>query len=96
MIKTLLAISFIAISTGLAGCKTDLSYNQKVACANGLSQAGHELEQAKVNGFSGTVAWTKAASLLAAAKIQQQFEKYPNCIDKVKRARVFIRDATQL
>lgn len=27
------------------------------------------------------------------AKIQRQFEKYPNCVDKAKRARHYIRQA---
>ena len=36
---------------------------------------------------------TKAASLLAAAKVQEQFEEYTNCIEKVNRAREHIRQA---
>jgi len=45
---------------------------------------------AKAKGFDGTVEYTKAASLLGAAKIQFEFGKYPNCIDKVQRARAYI------
>ncbi len=62
-------------------------------CSNGLSTAYDELSAAEVSGFSGTVAWTKAASLLTAAKVQYEFGKYPNCIDKVNRARVYISRA---
>lgn len=59
-------------------------------CADGLRQAQAELDKAKVDGFGDTVAWAKAASLLSAAKVQQQFEKYPNCVDKVQRARYYL------
>lgn len=59
-------------------------------CSNGLSTAYDELSAAEANGFSGAVEWTKAASLLTAAKVQYEFEKYPNCIDKVNRARAYI------
>jgi len=60
-------------------------------CAQGLDAAGKALEDAKVQGFSGTISWSKAASLLTAAEIQRQLEHYPSCIDKVRRARIYIR-----
>lgn len=83
------------LSLGLlvAACSGTASQAQVNACKNGLSQAYSEFERAKSDGFGGAVAMTKAGSLLSAAKIQQQFEKYPNCIDKVKRARHYIRQA---
>jgi hypothetical protein len=67
--------------------------NSKIAnqCRNGLTDAYQKLDYAKVNGFEGTVEYSKAASLLAAASIQEEFGKYPNCVDKVKRAREYIK-----
>ncbi len=62
-------------------------------CSNGLDTAYDELDYAKAKGFSGTVDWTKAASLLSAASIQKEFGKYPNCIDKVQRARYYIEES---
>lgn len=62
-------------------------------CQQGLDNAFHELKQAKANGFSASVNWSKAATLLSAAKVQQQFNKYPNWIDKVKRARFYIKES---
>jgi hypothetical protein len=62
-------------------------------CEQGLKAAYQELDFAKAKGFSGTVAWTQAASLLSAASVQQEFRKYPNCIDKVKRARYYIAES---
>ena len=62
----------------------------KVACESGLKAAYHELDLAKAKGLGGTWEITKAATLLSGAKIQSEFGKYPNCIDKVRRARAFI------
>ena len=62
----------------------------KAACENGLKQAYHELDLAKAKGLGGTWEITKAATLLTGAKVQQEFGKYPNCDDKVRRARAFI------
>lgn len=62
-------------------------------CEDGLKVAYEELDYAKAKGFSGTVDWTKAASLLSAASIQNEFGKYPNCVDKVGRARYYIEQS---
>jgi len=64
-------------------------------CQRGLDAAFHELDQAKGNGFGGTVSWTKAATLLSAARVQQQFDKFPNCVNKVERARFYIKESTK-
>jgi len=60
-------------------------------CESLLNQAERQLADAKSKGFSGAVEITKATGLISAARIQQQFNKYPNCIDKAKRAMAFIR-----
>ena len=75
----------------LAGCSGNISSDYALQCADGLKAAEAELEDTKVKGFNSTVAWTKAANLIIAAKVQQQFEKFPNCIDKVQRARSYIQ-----
>ena len=62
-------------------------------CEQGLHSAFQELDQAKAKGFGGTVSWTKAATLLSTAKVQQQFDKFPNCINKIKRARFYIKES---
>jgi len=73
-----------------AGCAGDPNCSLARQCESGLSVAYQELDFAKANGFGGTVEYSKAASLLGAAKIQAEFGKYPNCIDKVQRARAYI------
>jgi hypothetical protein len=83
---------FLALElVGCAGAPKDPQLAAQ--CRQGLENAFQELEQAKANGFSGSVSWSKAATLLSTAKIQQQFDKYPNCIDKVKRARFYIKES---
>ena len=61
-------------------------------CADGLNTATRELRNAEARGLTGSVQWTKAASLLAAAKVQQQFEEYQNCVIKVREARAYLRE----
>jgi hypothetical protein len=59
-------------------------------CENGLSVAYQELDFAKARGLDGTVEYSKAVGLLTAARVQSEFGKYPNCVEKVDRARAFI------
>ncbi len=84
----------VYLALGLVGCAGTPKDPQLASqCRQGLENAFQELEHAKTNGFSGSVNWSKATALLSAAKMQQQFDKYPNCIDKVKRARYYIRES---
>lgn len=86
------AIAGIAVLLGACpGSPKDMATAE--ACDDGLNAAYDELDLAKAKGFGGTVDWTKAASLLSAASIQKEFGKYPNCVDKVRRARYYIRQS---
>ena len=84
--------AIIVIAGSLAACP-GAPRNLELAeqCESGLKVAYDELDFAEAKGFSGTVDWTKAASLLSAASIQKEFGKYPNCVDKVRRARYYIQ-----
>jgi hypothetical protein len=75
----------------VAGCAGSPNSSLAKQCENGLSVAYKELDSAKAKGFDGAVEYSKAAGLLTAAKVQFEFGKYPNCIDKVDRARAFVR-----
>ena len=75
----------------LAGCSATSSY--RASCANQLDAAWQELDLAKAEGFAGTVSYSKAASLMTAAKTQQQFEAYRGCTDKSEKARFYIRES---
>ncbi|MDH5600599.1 MAG: hypothetical protein OEY78_04760 [Gammaproteobacteria bacterium] len=75
----------------IAGCQTNPESPAARQCQYLLKKANKELDFAKARGFSGTVEYSKAATLLTGASIQYEFGKYPNCINKVKRARNFIK-----
>lgn len=75
----------------LAGCSATTSY--RVNCANQLDAAWQELDLAKAEGFAGTISYSKAASLMAAAKTQQQFEAFEGCNSKAEKARFYIRES---
>jgi hypothetical protein len=83
----------VTVATLLAGCSARISSDAAQQCSEGLSAAQAELEKAQADGIGDAVSLTKAASLLTAAAVQKQFEKYPNCVDKVQRARAYIADA---
>ncbi len=77
----------------LAGCSQDRGdVGLGGQCSAGLDAGYRELNQAEADGFSGALTWSKAASLLGAAKIQQQFEEYQNCVLKVQKARRYLRE----
>jgi len=88
-----LSIAVILTMFLIAGCETNPSSASARQCLSGLKVAKQELNYAETQGFSGTVEYTKAATLITGASIQYEFGKYPNCIDKVKRARRFIKNS---
>lgn len=62
------------------------------ACSDGLEVAERELQAARSDGFGDTVRWTKAASLIGAARVQEGFGEYQNCVIKVREARAYLRE----
>ena len=77
----------------LAACSGRVATPAGQECAEGLRIANQELEDAKVKGFSGSIQWIKAAGLLTDASVHQQLEKFESCADKVRRARIYIKEA---
>ncbi|MGX5219589.1 hypothetical protein ACVTMO_13255 [Pseudomonas segetis] len=75
----------------LAGC-SGKTVNRD-SCANQLDAAWKQLDLAKAEGFAGTVSYSKALSLLTAAKTQQQFEAYEGCSSKAQKARFYIDES---
>lgn len=88
---TLLAAAVLAAVVGCAGSpgggRSDLS------CKRGIEVAYDALSLARSQGFSGSVAWSKASALLGAAKVQEQLENYADCRDKVEKAQFYIRQS---
>ena len=88
LLRVVVITGVVAAGIGCPGSPKDLELARQ--CADGLDTAYKELDFANAKGFGGTVDWTKAASLPSAASIQKEFGKYPNCVDKVRRARYYI------
>ncbi len=84
-------ISLPLLAVMLTGCAGKTVYRE--TCANQLDAAWKELSIAEAVGFAGTVSYSKALSLLTAAKTQQQFEAYEGCVSKAERARFYIRES---
>jgi len=86
--------AWLAIATAaflVAGCTQDRGdIGLGPACAAQIDAGYHELGTAEADGLSSSVTWSKAASLLGAAKIQQQFEEYQNCVLKARKARKYL------
>lgn len=88
--RLLLAFFMTCSLAVVAGCAGNPNSSLARQCESGLSVAYKELDFARAKGFDGTVEYSKAAGLLTAAKVQFEFGKYPNCIEKVGRARAYI------
>ena len=84
-------ISVPLIALLLVGCAGKTAHRS--SCASELDAAWKELDLAKGEGFSGTVSYSKALSLLTAAKTQQQFEAFEGCSNKAEKARFYIRES---
>ncbi|MDP3846731.1 MAG: hypothetical protein Q8R10_09965 [Pseudomonas sp.] len=88
--KAWICLPLIALT--LAGCAgSHKPYRDN--CGSQLDAAWRESDIAKTEGFAGSVSYTKAMSLLTAAKTQQQFEAFEGCTRKAEKARFYIRES---
>ena len=83
----------LSASLFLAACSGRVATPIGQECVEGQRIANQELEDAKVKGFGGSIQWIKAAGLLTDASVHQQLERYESCVDKVRRARLYIIEA---
>ncbi len=84
-------ISVPLVALLLAGCAAKT--NHRSSCAQQLDAAWKELDIAKVEGFAGSVSYSKALTLITGAKTQQQFEAYEGCTRKAQKARFYIKES---
>lgn len=89
--KNILFLAATAIT--LSACAGAQKLHSADACSRAIDLAYQELNFAKSNGFAGTVEYTKALSLLTAAKTQQTFEAYDGCVSKSEKARYYIKQS---
>lgn len=95
--KSLLRISVVTgFVISISGCAAVQSTHLAYRCNSNISTVSAELEKAKKDGYSHSISWSRAASLIAAAKIQQQTEEFPNCINKAAQARYYINRSLQV
>lgn len=84
-------IGFLLLVVMLEGCAgKPASSRLDLACRKGIEHAYDALSLARSQGFSGSVAWSKAAGLLGAAKVVEQVENYGTCLEHVEKARFYI------
>jgi hypothetical protein len=83
----------LCAALALSACGGRIASPEGQECGELVRLGNQELEEAKVKGFGGSVQWVKAANLLAAASFQQQLERFESCIDKARRARIYIQEA---
>lgn len=84
----------ILVSLGifsLSACAGKTQYRN--ACASEVDAAWSELSIAKTEGFAGTLSYTKALSLITAARTMQAVENFDNCYNNAKDARFYIRES---
>nr|WP_202944195.1 hypothetical protein [Cellvibrio japonicus] len=75
----------------MAGCAGKTQFRE--ACAQEVDAAWSELSIAEAEGFSGTVSYTKALSLITGARTMQTVENFDNCFNQAKQARFYIRES---
>jgi len=86
--SNLVILTPLCLAILLSACAHTPQYRS--SCARESDKAWEELSIAKAKGFSGTVAYTKALSLLTAAKTMQTVENHDACYKDAKKAREYI------
>ena len=86
---SLTALIPLCLALLVSACATTPEFRS--SCASESDAAWKELSIAKAKGFSGTVSYTKALSLLTAAKTMQTVENHDACYKNAKKAREYIR-----
>lgn len=89
--KLFVCFSLIALITSLSACAGKTQFRS--ACDKEIEAAWSELSIAKADGFSGTVSYTKALSLITAARAKQAVENFDGCYNSAKDARFYIRES---
>ncbi|NVJ66185.1 MAG: hypothetical protein HWE16_06830 [Gammaproteobacteria bacterium] len=89
-LKLIAVVITLLMITSCAGARKGMSADN---CRYAIDAAYKELSFAESEGFAGTVNYTKAASLITAAKTNQTFESYDACVENAKKARYYIRES---
>jgi len=85
--RNILIVASLAV---LSGCMDAADRGLGPRCDSTLAAAERELGAAKANNVGRVIDWAKAAALIAAARTQQQFSEFQNCVLKAEKAREII------
>ncbi len=88
-----LIVTLTIATLGLTACAGAVKSESAETCREALDVAYRELNFAQSQGFAGTVNYTKAASLLTAAKTSQTVEAYDSCVSNANKARYYIAES---
>ncbi|MEX0693027.1 MAG: hypothetical protein WD075_01155 [Rhodospirillales bacterium] len=77
----------------LSGCTDAGDRGLGPDCESRLTAAENELGHAKANSIGKSIDWARAAALIAAARTQQQFDEFQNCVIKADSARKIIAES---
>ena len=92
--KQLTKLTILSFTCGLlVACAGAPKVESAATCRNALDVAYKELSFAESEGFAGTVNYSKAASLLTAAKTNQTIESYDACVKNATKARYYIAES---
>lgn len=89
--KYLACFSLLVLAASLSACAGKTQFRS--ACNSEVEAAWSELSIAKAEGFSGTISYTKAFSLITAARTKQAVENFDGCYNSAKDARFYIRES---
>lgn len=90
-IKVTFTLLLIAGPLLTACSATPSSYRS--TCASEVDAAWDELSIAKAAGFAGGVSYTKALSLITAARSMQTVENFDGCYKNASKARFYIQES---
>jgi hypothetical protein len=91
--RTLSLSLVLGISLTLFACAGKTEFRS--SCDSESDAAWNELSIAKAKGFGGTLSYTKAVSLLTAARTMQSVENFDACYRNAKKAREYIANSVQ-
>lgn len=81
---------------GLTACNSlSVKNDLASACETGIQQLTTVLEQAQTTSPPSNPKLHRASLLLSAAQVQQEFAQYPKCVEKVQRAKRYIKSYRQ-
>lgn len=89
--RIIFASSLLTLALTLSACAGKTQYRS--ACDQEVDAAWSELSIAKADGFSGTVSYGKALTLITSARTMQTVENFDNCYNQAKDARFYIRES---